>query len=576
MKRILSPVLEPDVTLTSPDADIEYLRRQLATHKRLATATTGLTNLGSLNEKSLTGSATDTTKAKSKKASDAVASTTESNIKNHDLCDACGDVGQFICCDACPNAFHFTCVDPPMSVDDVINMEDTWYCNECLQKRKKNKAVTTGKDSGLGLFQPLIDNMGTKNPKAFRLPNEIINFFEGVSSDKLGRYVDSSQVKRVKYRHGEMERPDYHPLKRNGHYTVCFYCRKTALNKQMISCDYCPLYWHLDCLNPPMPAPPNPAKRWRCPVHIENFIKQPRRQKHKTPTIISDKSPSCAFHNYLENVHIIHHSNEQQPKKFIAAATAAFPMTPSEHLITSSKDNKVYRLPTEPFRVNFDSYARKALKERRLLMNDNLTAAKKQGRKYSLPSTLISSSSGSEICTPPLFASPVSTTAPTVIKSTLPPQPLFNNTDMATTNATASSSNNNTQTEQEEVDLWLQNMALFKTNATDFKAMPTTTESSSTNDTTTQKQPMTMTEDKLLTLLKFSTDATANTMENTSLSPPSSPIPVKHQQQPHPFEPSNRKLRAVNINKFKRYKKFEHLLGQKSEQELINVFKKLL
>ncbi|CAO3701550.1 unnamed protein product [Rhizopus stolonifer] len=44
-----------------------------------------------------------------------------SDMKNHDICDACGDVGQFLCCDLCPNAFHFTCVEPPMDAVDVEN-----------------------------------------------------------------------------------------------------------------------------------------------------------------------------------------------------------------------------------------------------------------------------------------------------------------------------------------------------------------------------------------------------------------------------------------------------------------------
>lgn len=74
-------------------------------------------------------------------------------------------------------------------------------------------------------------------------------------------------------RNGQVEQPDYYALKdRNGEFILCYQCRKTALRKPMINCDFCPLHWHLDCLNPPMASPPNPAKKWRCPNHIEHII----------------------------------------------------------------------------------------------------------------------------------------------------------------------------------------------------------------------------------------------------------------------------------------------------------------
>lgn len=59
---------------------------------------------------------------------------------------------------------------------------------------------------------------------------------------------------------------------KNGRFIRCYHCRKIALKKLMIACDYCSLYWHLDCLTPPMAGPPNSSRRWRCPNHIENVI----------------------------------------------------------------------------------------------------------------------------------------------------------------------------------------------------------------------------------------------------------------------------------------------------------------
>lgn len=74
-------------------------------------------------------------------------------------------------------------------------------------------------------------------------------------------------------RNGYVEHPDYHQLKdKAGNFRCCYYCRMTALKKPMIACDYCPLYWHLDCLTPPLAIPPNPARKWRCPNHFEHFM----------------------------------------------------------------------------------------------------------------------------------------------------------------------------------------------------------------------------------------------------------------------------------------------------------------
>ena len=40
----------------------------------------------------------------------------------------------------------------------------------------------------------------------------------------------------------------------------------------MITCDYCPLSWHMDCIDPPMASMPNPARKWMCPTHVEHVL----------------------------------------------------------------------------------------------------------------------------------------------------------------------------------------------------------------------------------------------------------------------------------------------------------------
>ena len=41
--------------------------------------------------------------------------------------------------------------------------------------------------------------------------------------------------------------------------------------KEMVSCDFCPLSFHLDCLDPPLPHPPISAS-WMCPNHAEHAM----------------------------------------------------------------------------------------------------------------------------------------------------------------------------------------------------------------------------------------------------------------------------------------------------------------
>jgi hypothetical protein len=53
---------------------------------------------------------------------------------------------------------------------------------------------------------------------------------------------------------------------------MCHKCGKSALKGPIITCDFCPLSWHLDCMDPPMTAPLPPNKRWICPAHAEPLL----------------------------------------------------------------------------------------------------------------------------------------------------------------------------------------------------------------------------------------------------------------------------------------------------------------
>lgn len=53
--------------------------------------------------------------------------------------------------------------------------------------------------------------------------------------------------------------------------------------KSIVSCDYCTLHWHLDCLDPPLPTLPPFNKKWMCPNHAERVLVSPNSTSLRLP-----------------------------------------------------------------------------------------------------------------------------------------------------------------------------------------------------------------------------------------------------------------------------------------------------
>lgn len=69
-----------------------------------------------------------------------------------------------------------------------------------------------------------------------------------------------------------MEEP-YHLQDSEGNVRLCFHCNKSAYGgRMMISCEHCPLHWHLDCLSPPLASPPPSTRKWMCPNHADHIL----------------------------------------------------------------------------------------------------------------------------------------------------------------------------------------------------------------------------------------------------------------------------------------------------------------
>lgn len=71
---------------------------------------------------------------------------------------------------------------------------------------------------------------------------------------------------------GQEDRDGYRLKDRTGHTILCYKCNQSASipkQRRILSCDFCDMHWHLDCLDPPMTGMPPPTRKWMCPVHSD-------------------------------------------------------------------------------------------------------------------------------------------------------------------------------------------------------------------------------------------------------------------------------------------------------------------
>ncbi|KAH9484194.1 hypothetical protein JR316_0003674 [Psilocybe cubensis] len=254
-------------------------------------------------------------------------------LNNEDHCSSCRSYGSLVYCDGCPRAFHFWCLDPPMeNVDD--DGEARWFCSTCVARKNPPRKPPPS------LLSAAIHQLQTSNPVEFQLPEDIRTYFKDVGSGPKGNYVDTSEIKPPRLnRLGQLEERDPYRLRdRNGGPVLCFQCGFSALPtklttdappakrprratsrgnppdawKSIVSCDYCNLHWHMDCLDPPLLTLPPLNKKWMCPNHAERVMPHKRRipKQHAPPIEITRPRQ---FNN--GNIEVIHPEYSSAPPK---------------------------------------------------------------------------------------------------------------------------------------------------------------------------------------------------------------------------------------------------------------------
>ncbi|TFK25022.1 hypothetical protein FA15DRAFT_668895 [Coprinopsis marcescibilis] len=244
-------------------------------------------------------------------------------LNNNDHCSSCQSTGALVYCDGCPRAFHLWCLDPPM--ESIDEGDSRWFCPACIIRKHPPRKPPRS------LMSPLIHHLQTTIPIEYQLPDDIKNFFRDVGSGPRGAYVDLTEAKPPRLnRHGQLEERDPNRLKdRNGAPVLCYKCGKSALPqglasavpttkrprratskaatpeafKGMVSCDFCSLHWHLDCIDPPLPAMPPFYKKWMCPNHAERLMPTKMRIPKQNAPPIEITKPKQFNNGHIDVIH---------------------------------------------------------------------------------------------------------------------------------------------------------------------------------------------------------------------------------------------------------------------------------
>uniref|UniRef100_A0A8D0GKE4 PHD finger protein 12 n=1 Tax=Sphenodon punctatus TaxID=8508 RepID=A0A8D0GKE4_SPHPU len=139
--------------------------------------------------------------------------------------------------------------------EDIIDVDDESVMadSDCGQPQLKRP------------FELLIAAAMERNPTQFQLPNELTctTALPGTSKRRRKEETTGKNVKKAQH---ELDHNGLVPLP----VKVCFICNRSCRVAPLIQCDYCPLLFHMDCLEPPLTA--MPLGRWMCPNHIEHVV----------------------------------------------------------------------------------------------------------------------------------------------------------------------------------------------------------------------------------------------------------------------------------------------------------------
>ncbi|KAJ2455952.1 hypothetical protein GGF42_003323 [Coemansia sp. RSA 2424] len=167
-----------------------------------------------------------------------------------------------------------------MSQEEVSKI-DHWYCRACqhlVTRKRKSRAHAKN------IFYPLISDLEFRNARTFSVPEDIRRQFDGVEADVDGTFINTREERPQRANMGPANRDFTRLVDDHNTPIMCYRCGLSALHGPVVRCDYCPLSWHWDCLDPPLSSAPPPHRRWMCPNHADHAM--PRRRKFRKERIV--------------------------------------------------------------------------------------------------------------------------------------------------------------------------------------------------------------------------------------------------------------------------------------------------
>ncbi|XP_072325681.1 PHD finger protein 12 isoform X3 [Scyliorhinus torazame] len=186
--------------------------------------------------------------------------------------------------------------------DDMVDVDDENAAMEmdCSQLQIRNP------------FEILIAAAMERNPTQFQLPNELTctTALPGTSKRRRKEETTGKNVKKAQH---ELDHNGLVPLP----VKVCFTCNRSCRVAPLVQCDYCPLLFHMDCLDPPLTA--MPTGRWMCPNHIEHVVLNQKNMTLSNRCRIFDKfqdriSQHAIKIDFLNKIHRKHPPNRRHTK----------------------------------------------------------------------------------------------------------------------------------------------------------------------------------------------------------------------------------------------------------------------
>ncbi|XP_011876792.1 PREDICTED: PHD finger protein 12 isoform X3 [Vollenhovia emeryi] len=162
---------------------------------------------------------------------------------------------------------------PPVDPTDIPNGEWLCYACRCASKREELMDEKGNEKKKRSALELLTLAASLVNPREFELPKELQLPIMFPGSNKVD-YVSGRRGKLLSTLYNNVGKS--HCLDSNLMVPLparlCYECGRSCRKAPLIACDYCPLYFHQDCLDPPLTA--FPIGRWMCPNHPNHFIDQ--------------------------------------------------------------------------------------------------------------------------------------------------------------------------------------------------------------------------------------------------------------------------------------------------------------